>query len=271
MTLALGVPLSGEDVSIFHTQVAPRCRALFEERFLEPMTLEEEAVVVHLGCRTGFHDEELVARAGASTLVGLDASLDAIALAAGSAGAVEGRFGYHPSPLPSLFPEGAFSHAVSLYSLALQGEDWAPLVQEAGRLLRPGGQLLMAIPLRGSYLELLDLLREHGEAIEDDDLLARINTLVVQRPGLEQANEVLEDAGFYDVDIDLHRLKLDYESGADLLIDPLFRLLLAPHLTALAPRGPGAALEHLQVALQRYWSSVSFELSLNIGYLSARR
>jgi SAM-dependent methyltransferase len=271
MTLALGTSLVGEDVSKFHTQVAPRCRALFEERFLEPMTLEDEALVLHLGCRTGFHDEELAARAGASALVGVDASPEAIALAAAGSGAAEGRFAYHASALPTQLPDASFSHAVSLYSLALQGDDWGGLVHEAARLLKPGGQLLLALPLRGSYGELLDLLREYAFASGDDEVARVIAAAAAGRPNIEQATELLEDMGFDDVDIAMHRLKLEYAGGQEFLDDPVTRLLFEPHLGALAPQDPGAAVEHVRQALACYWSELPFELSLTLGYISARR
>jgi SAM-dependent methyltransferase len=252
MTLALGSPLAGEDVSIFHTAVAPRLRGLFEERLLEPMTLEDDAAVVHLGCRTGFHDEELAARAGASSLVGVDASPEALALASAGAGAAEGRFAYYPSTLPTQLPGGAFSHVVSLHSLALQGDGWGALVGEAARLLRPGGQLLLALPLRGAYAELLDLLREFAQASGDDGVAAAVEGVAAGRPNIEQATEFLEDAGFEDVDVSMHRLKLDYPAGQAFLDDPLARLLFEPHLAALAPGSPEAAVEHVRQALARY-------------------
>ena len=270
MTLALGSPLAGEDASIFHTVVAPRLRGLFEERLLEPMTLEDDAAVVHLGCRTGFHDEELAARAGASSLVGVDASPEALALASAGAGAAEGRFAYHPSTLPTQLPGGAFSHAVSLHSLALHGDGWEALVGEAARLLRPGGQLLLALPLRGAYAELLDLLREFSQASGDDGVAAAVEA-AARRPNIEQATEFLEDAGFEDVDVSMHRLKLDYPTGPSFLDDPLVRLVFEPHLAALAPGSPEAAVEHVRQALARYWFDLPFELSVTLGYVSARR
>ncbi|MCS6898189.1 MAG: class I SAM-dependent methyltransferase [Myxococcales bacterium] len=271
MTLALGSPLSPEDVMIFHTHVAPRLRELFEERLLEPMTLEDDAVVVHLGCRTGFHDEELAARAGASSLVGVDASPEALALASRGAGAVEGRFAYYPSRLPTDLPTGAFSHAVSLHSLALQGDSWGALVGEASRLLKPGGQLLMVLPLRGSYPELMDLLREFSQASGDKAMEIAVEAVVAGRPNIEQATEHLEDAGFEDVDVSLHRLKLEYPAGQAFLDDPLMRLLFEPHLAALAPNSPEAAVDHVRRALARYWYDLPFQLSLSLGYISARR
>lgn len=270
MTLALGSPLPGEEASVFHAQVAPRCRELFEERFLEPMTLEDEAVVLHLGCRTGFHDEELAARAGASALVGVDASPEAISLASSGPIAATGRFAYHASMLPTQLPDSAFSHAVSFYSLASH-EDWSGLAAEAFRLLKPGGQFLLALPLRGSYHELLDLLREHSFASGDAALTDAVEALAAQRPNIELVTEMLEDMGFDDVDVSMHRMTLEYRDGQEFLNDPVTRLLFEPQLAALAPQAPQAALDYVRLALSRYWSDQAFELSLSLGYVSARR
>ena len=271
MTLSLGAPLVGEDVSLFHTRAAPRCRELFEERFLEPLTLEDDAVVLHLGCRTGFLDQELFERAGASALVGVDTSPEAIALASAAPAVAEGRFAYYASSLPTQLPDASFSHVVSFYSLALQGDGWNALVDEAARLLKPGGQLLLAMPLRGSFVELLDLLREFSDASGDPSLRETVDSLAAGRPGIEQATEFLEDAGFYDVDVTMYRLRLEFGSGHELLDDGLWSLLLAPHLGALAADASAEAVAHLRLALSRYWDASPFELTINLGYASARR
>lgn len=270
MILALGSLLTKEDSDIFHSQVAPRCRQLFEERFLDPMTFEEEAVVVHLGCRTGFHDEEFAARAGASSLVGVDTSPEAIALASSGASTASGNFAYHVLNGHTQLPDSSFSHAVSFYSLVSLG-DWSDLAQEGLRLLKPGGQFLMALPLRGSYNELFDLLRESPSVSENTALAGALHSLISRRPNVEQVSELLEDMGFADVDVSMHRVTLEYATGPQLVEDPLYSLLVEPQLAAWIPRDAQAALEYVRLALSRYWFDLPFELSLSLGYINAIR
>lgn len=273
MTLAaLGTPLTADDADIFEEHVAPRCRALFEGRLLSALVPGDDAAVVHLGCRTGYHDEAIAQRAGAASLVGVDASPEALAVARARSAARRGGFSYAGATgLPVHLPGESFSHVVSFYSLALQGEGWRSVVEEASRLLQPGGQLLMALPLRGAYPELLDLLRESGEAI-GADLAEIIDEVAAGRPNIESLTDDLESSGFNDVDVTLHRLSLEYGSGPEFLDDAVARLLFEPHLRAMLPaeHGDGAAT-YLRSALERYWSELPFDLSINLGCVSALR
>ena len=161
---------------------------------------------------------------------------------------------------------------MSLYSLGLSGADAAPRVEESRRLLRPGGQLLLLMPLRGSFQELIDLLREQALASESSELSEAIDVLAAGRPSVEQTTESLESAGFDDVDVSLHRLSLDYEFGAQFFEDPSVQVLLEPPLRrALPPGQADAVLASLRVSIDRYWSDLPFELTLNLGCISARR
>ncbi len=266
---AFGEPLDEALVDLFDTQVAPRFLSAFGDRLLEAMLPGDQARVAHLGCRTGLLDVELARRAGASELVGIDAS--PLALERARRRAPE-HFFYVEAAQPSPLPSDCFSHAVSLFSIGLSAGEAAMLVEESRRLLRRDGQLLLLMPLRGSFAELLDLLREQAQALGSAELWAAVEALAAERPGVEQATEALESAGFADVDVGLHRLSLDYETGAQFFDDPTVLLLLEPPLRrALPPAQAEAVSAGLRRSIDLYWSDMPFELTLNLGCISARR
>jgi SAM-dependent methyltransferase len=60
---------------------------------------------------------------------------------------------------------GLFSHAFSIHP-ASHKKGRLDLFQEMLRLLYPGGQALIAMPLKGSYQEIADLFREGRNPIE---------------------------------------------------------------------------------------------------------
>jgi SAM-dependent methyltransferase len=270
---ALGTPLTDEEAARFDETVAPRCRALFEARLLEAMVPGDDASVVHLGCRTGYHDEVIARRAGASSLIGIDASPAALALAQRRSPNRKGPLSYsHVEMLPCELPDECYSHVVSLYSLALQDEAWINLAAESARLLQPGGQLLLALPLRGSFQELTDLLREFALACGAPEAAEIVEDLSSQRPSIERVSDELDTAGFSDVDVSLHRLALEYDSGSEFLEDDVARLLFEPHLRALFPGERGEqAVDHVRRAVGAYWATLPFELSINLGCASAVR
>src|SRR5262245_53605820 len=107
------------------------------------------ARVVHLGCRTGYPDLKIYERVAEIEIVGLDASLPALELARNKA-AVRGAENIEYRVLEDGFEHfepAQFSHAISLHPI-VDNEERAQFFSDVHRLLLPGGQALLALPLR---------------------------------------------------------------------------------------------------------------------------
>ncbi len=89
---------------------------------------------------------------------------------------------------------------------------------------------------------------------------------------MEGFTEELQQAGFDDVDVDLRPMSLEFQSGRDLMEDPIMRLLVLPEIWAtldIADIGP--SMRYVEEAINRYWSEGAFELTVNVGCASGRR
>lgn len=265
--------LSPADAAIFETFVVPRYLALFGELALELLLGAGSARIAHLGCRTGYLDQELVSRFDSALLVGIDPSSSALELARNKA-ALLGKTGLEyleVTELPSPLPAVSFSHALSLCPIASK-EERADLFGEMSGLLYTGGQALVALPLRGSFQQVGDLWREYALKHDDPEFGQRVEGLMANRPSLELLGEELEDSGLEDVDVEVTRTALTFDSGRAFVEDPVTRLLILPELErALGVEDLTRPMEYLRDAIDKYWSEDRFELSLVVGCASARK
>jgi len=265
--------LGPAEAAIFETFVVPRYLSLFGELALEMLAESDDAQVVHLHCRTGYPDRGIAMKLRGAHIIGVDASLAALELARAKAATMpemvsDYRLVEHlPTPLPS----SAFSHAFALHP-ATGLDDRGQLLSESARLLAPHGQALVAMPLRGSFQEIGDLLREYALKYEDPDVSRAVDLGAQGRPTVESLSEELEAAGFDFVDVSLRPTTLTFQSGRDFFEDPVARLLIVPEVRAdLDLDDADGPLAYVREAIDKYWSDGPFELTVNVGCASGRR
>ena len=146
--------------------------------------------------------------------------------------------------------------------------DYPRLLQAATRVLMPGGQVLLSIPLRNSFVEIADLLREYATKHDQKAVADAVEAAVALRPTPESLADELEALGFVDVDVDFRSATIPFQGGRDFLEDPTTRLLLMPEWQlnlGLDEATFRAAFQYVRDAIDRYWSEGGFELSLHVG------
>ncbi len=262
--------LGPEDAATFEAFVVPRYLSLFAERLVDRVVPGGEARVCHLQCRTGYPDRLLLERLPNAHIYGCDNSEHAIERARANAppGAVcdyrviEG----HTTP----FPAGAFSHAFTMHPLAAPAER-RKLLEELARIVAPSGQALVAMPLRGSFAEVADLLRECALKNELTDLTNAVEAAMQLRPTDDLFQRELEAVGFEDVELDLRSRTLRFESGREFFEDPVTRLMLLPEFRVNLHMNDDRPFSYVREAIDKYWSDSTFELTVNVGVVSGRR
>ncbi len=265
--------LSAADAAVFETFVAPKYLSYFAELALGAMLEADGAKIAHLGCRTGFPDAALAERFPLGFIVGTDPSAAAIDLARAKAVTVHGaRLEYEVSELPTSFPARSFSHALCIHPFAPRADDRGRLFAECARLIASSGQVVVALPLRGSFQELYDLAREYALKYDANDVGRAMESSILHRPNIESLSQELAAVGFEDVDVELHRALVPFDGGRDLLEDPAVRLLVLPELAHQADEHVDLerALRYVRDAVDRYWAEEHFELTLNIGVATGR-
>ena len=271
----LGAPLTVADAEIFEDAVVPRYLSFFGALAAEMLFPSPEAQIAHLGCRTGYPDSTLAEKIPESTLVGVDASGPALEFARARASLNSRlRVTYElGESLPTQLPDFGFTHALALHPLC-DAEGRSMLLAELRRVLVPGGQALLALPLRGSFPEINDMIREYALRQDLMELGKAVDLAAASRPTIETISEEFENAGLTEVDVDVQLIAVSFTNGRDFLDDPIAKLMVFPELRSLLPMDAdiaGPCMKYVHDAISKYWSEGVFELTVNVGCASGRR
>jgi trans-aconitate methyltransferase len=264
----------------YETGVVPRYMARFGEVLLELVVASEDARIGHMGCRTGYPAAELLARLPGAHLHGWDQSWAAIELAR-TKPAPQGAHLDYASRERLDFPPGAFSHFVWMHPQI----PWTVVTRTGGvrsvcdthfaalqnsfQLLASGGQLLLALPLQGSFVELFDLLREYALKYDDHAMMNRVDEIASRFPSADELAQALTSAGFEYIESVVRPTELVFPNARALFDDPAFQLMVRAEIHPVSSHGP--AMAYLERAIDRYFSESEVTLSILVGALSARK
>ncbi len=267
-------PLTAAEAAIYESLVVKRYMQPFGEAAV-PMMLEcRPASVAHLDCRTGYPAELLARHLRGCTISGVDSSPAALELARTKArlSGIGGARYVASDTMPTPLSARAFTHVLALHPLGENGH-YEPIFGEMHRLLGQGGQAVVALPLRGSFPEIYDMLREYALRHDQPAFGEAVDRAAAQRPNPETLAEQVERAGFDEVEVTVDLTGITFENGRDFLEDPITRLVVGPDIVASLSSQQvfEAALAYATEAIAKYWSEISFELTVNIGSVSARK
>jgi SAM-dependent methyltransferase len=265
--------LGPSEAAVYETFVVPRYMSLFGDLALEMLVESDDAQVVHLHCRTGYPDRGIAMKLRGAHLVGVDGSLAAIELARAKAATMPEMVSQYRflQDLPTALPPSAFSHALVMHALGVP-HDRARLLRECARLLAVSGQVIVSMPVRGSFQELGDLLREYALKHDDVSVAQAVDEAELARPTIEGLGEELRDAGFDFVEIEQRPSTVRFQRGRDFFEDPIARLVILPELRLeLGLEQRPEPLSYVRDAIDTYWSDGTFELSVNVGCATGRK
>jgi SAM-dependent methyltransferase len=265
--------LGPAEAAIFETFVVPRYLSLFGELVLEMIAESEEARVAHLFCRTGYPDRGVALKLPRAHIIGVDPSAAALHLARAKAATMPQMVSEYRSgeELPTTLPPSAFSHALTVHPFG-SADHRRQLVGELARVLAPHGQALVAVPLRGSFQELADLLREYALKADDAKVAAAVEHAALEHPTADALRAEVERAGFEFIEVIQRPTMLRFRSGRDFFEDPVARFLILPEVQVhLNLDEPAKALTYAREAIDKYWSDGMFELTINVGCATGRR
>jgi len=266
-----GAPLEAADAAIFETFVVPRYLAPFGELVVAALAPAESPQVAHVHCRTGFPDADIARRLGGARVFGCDRSRFAVELARAKASLVPELTGdyllAHGDRAP--LPDADFTHAVSVHP-PVDAAGRAALFAEMGRLVAGGGQLVVALPLRDSFAEVADLVREHAVKQDDVALDERVARSMEEQPTADGLAAEVERAGFSLARVVVADRPLSFAGARAFFDDPAARLVVIPEIAAGAAPAP-LPVDYLREAIATYWGGGPFEVTLRIGCVTATR
>lgn len=250
--------------------VAPQFGARFAQGLLDALPQGERLQVLDVGCRTGQISFRLLQRLGSSSrviAVDPDAGLIALARQRGFE-AIGRRLFFKTEDVEELsFGDGVFD-AVVAHLIYRDLDDRAAAMRELHRVLAPGGRLLLTTPLRGTFGEVFDMLRERARATGDATLAAAVRELVARDPAADELERVAREAGFAELELQQSSFRLSYPNVDALFSDRLLEAIAFPEWRAAV----GAeALDDVQRRLRVYFDQGALSLTVRAGRLVALR
>ncbi len=257
-----------EHALAYDAAFVPRYAQRFGERLLLALDLPPRPSVLDLACRTGYPAVQVLERARDGRVIALDEDGRYLELARARAGAELGRriFFKQGSPTSLGFSDEIFSNVVGNL-IDRVARDRSAVLAESARVLRPGGQLAVTLPLRGSFVEAVDVLREVSQRFADDGLATRVDRYEHGMPGVEALREEIEAAGFERVSVDAWQFTLEYASAADLFADPVAQAAAMPEWRACAEGAsrPDEVLAELRRFLDTYFEGRRLAITVEGG------
>ena len=272
--MTLAPSMTAAEAAIYESLVVSRYMRAFGGPAVPMLIPHSPAIIAHLGCRTGYPVEPIVGHMPGCSMTGVDSSAPALELARTKASLLSGVNAeyVHCEGYPTPLQAGAYTHSIGLHPFGYRG-DYQAVFAEHQRVLTSGGQMVLSLPLRGSFPEIYDMLREYALRHDQPHFGEAVDAAASKRPNPETLSEAIEAAGFTHVDVGVELVGITFEHGRDFLEDPISRLVVGPDvISSLAiESGVEHAWHYAAAAIGKYWSEINFELTVNIGSVSARK
>lgn len=270
----LGPDYDERDVAALVGEVLPKYLCFFANLAVDRLILAPKAAVATMGVLGSSVVDAVAERLPSAVIQCFEPSQAAVHAAIDRTNSAPTQVDVEAvATLPIKRPDASFTHVVAVHPIVGRA-DRIRLTRELFRVLVPGGQLLLTLPLRGSYPEIADMLREYALKHDVAAMAEAIEVGLQARPTPETLSEELDAVGFWDVDVEVELLSVPFDTGRDFAQHPLFRLIVGPEIAALLDRPAdemGPALEYAKLAVQNYWSEGQFDLTVNIGCVNARK
>jgi ubiquinone/menaquinone biosynthesis C-methylase UbiE len=259
---------------VYDSVVVPRYAGLFAQQLIQRVKIPPRGNVLDLSCRTGFPAVQLLPTLADGRIIAVDHDPVYLELARQRAGHEVGRrFFLKEENVESLsFANAVFSNVVGNL-VDRTTTDRAALLSEIARVLKPGGQMVITMPLSGSFAEVLDMFREICLKHELTDVARRVEQYAQSMPSQQSWAEEITSHGFENVVIDVQSYTLAFESGAHLLTDPAMYVAAMPEWQwcAAGVEDVPSVLYSVQDTIDVYFRGRAFPVTVVAGCATAYR
>jgi ubiquinone/menaquinone biosynthesis C-methylase UbiE len=256
---------------LYEEQVFPLIGRRLVERLVEGVPLKPRSQVLQIRCGLGGTTAELLQRLDhASRIIDLESAQGLLDRARANVGAeqVGRRVFFRLQSLAARLPFGnrAFDLVlanVGLADLARPDE----FLAELARVARPGAEVRVASPLRGTWGELLDVYRDVLVRLRREDALASLRGYAASFPEADGVIEQMEQVGLKPVTVQRDHWELVFRSAREFFYAPVVEFGPLARWKQIA--GKGAEVQDTFLAVKQsidtYFSSQPFSVSIEAG------
>jgi len=260
---------------VYDAEVWPVFAQKFGAMLIGALDVRPGARVVEVGCATGGLTLELSRRFdAASRIVAVDEAPfvpHARHKLEGEAGARRVTFEIGPAA-PLALPDASADIVVANLAAGAFA-DPARAVRELARVLAPGGQAVITVPLRGSWTEFLDIYRDVLLDNGTPESAAALDQYVASLPDGAMATSWLTSAGLVDVELTVERWEILFKSAREFFFAPLVELGPLSRWKRIAGRGEDMqdVFFFTKEAIDTYFKGTAFPVTIVGAALRGRK
>ena len=261
---------------IYDAEILPLWSKRFGKMMLQDLTLPPKAMVLDVGCGTGYPSLDILRKMDdQGRIIAIDSSSPMLDEARAKAGPLSGKriFFRSESATPKLsFTDDVYDLVVCNAGLQ-EFEDPEAAIRDFARVTKPGGRVTVTLPLAGTWCEFFDIFREVLTKQDRQDAIDRLDAYLTRFPPLEQAHAWFEDAGLTDVTSNFDTFTLLFKSSREFFFAPLIEYGPLTEWKAIA--GKGEPMQKVfwecKAAIDAYFGASSFAVTVQAGCVRGRK
>lgn len=253
---------------VYDDEILPLWTQKFGRLLLRSVQVPPKAMVLNVACKTGYPALELLEKMDEnSRIIAIESSGPLLDIARSKAGELSGRrIFFRTEHLSGKLSFADDVYDVTFTNLGLDEFDGSPeeVIKDFARVTQPGGQVLVTLPLRGSWSEFFDIYREVLVKQDKNELLETIEDYVESFPTPEIAVRWMRDAGLRNITVDKEKFDLLFKSAREFFFAPVIEY--GPLKTWKSLVGKGQQMQdifwYIKEAIDAYFSSTAFSVSV---------
>jgi ubiquinone/menaquinone biosynthesis C-methylase UbiE len=261
---------------IYDAEILPIWSQRFGKLMLRHLALPAKAMVLDVGCGTGYPALEILRKMDdQGRIIAIDASSPMLDEARAKAGPLSGKriFFRSENAIPRLsFADDVYDLVVCNAGLQ-EFDDPESAIRDFARVCKPGGRVIVTLPLAGTYEEFFDIFREVLIKQDRGDAIDRLDAYLTRYPPVEQAQAWFEDAGLTDVKAELEVFRLLFKSSREFFFAPIIEYGPLTEWKAIAGKGKQMqdAFWNAKTAIDAYFAGGSFAVTVVAGCIRGRK
>ncbi len=260
---------------VYDTEILPIWAERFGRLLLAEAQVRANAMVLNVACGTGYPALELLEKMDGGRIIALDSSSALLDVARSKAEGLSGKrifFRTEGNKDRLSFDSDVYDLTFSNLGLGEIDSPPADALAELARVTAPGGQVLVTLPLRGTWMEFLDIYREVLTKHDRHDTLQALSEYEATLPEPEVAIEWLEAAGLQDVDLVVEEFSLLFKSSREFFFAPVIEFGPLRDWKKLA--GKGQEMQDIfwfiKESIDAYFGDRAFSVTVVAGCLVGR-
>jgi len=261
---------------VYDDEILPIWSQRFGRMLLRGLELPERAMLLDVGCGTGYPSLELLKRMDDhSRIIAIDPVGALLDVARKKAGELAGKriFFRSEAPVAKLaFADEVYDLVISNLGLMLLDSP-RKAIKEFTRVTKVGGRVMVTLPLQGTYGEFYDIYREVLTKNDQHDLLERLEAHIAQMPDPDSVVSWFEEAGLERVDVDVEEFSLLFKSSREFFFAPVVEF--GPLSGWKEVAGKGQTMQevfwHIKEAIDAYFGDRAFAITVKAGCFRGTR